>query len=280
MRASRVALSLLLLVAVGCGDRRAGSQAPRGEEVPCPERGVVLWLNGAATALGGGSLRIEAYNCGDRVQVLQGLSRAWFSNVGGRHIRVVGSAPSGAVQVRPGEVFSAEIGWRAPKKGEKRLAEVGLLRVAAQPGRPVEELWDAGITMGADRKVTVVPWRKVRAAGAEVGDGAPHHADNRAWRTRLQLDAEGRLAGEMAARKIRPALERLRVEGGFDVASVRAALAATGVADRYTGVRQAGTGVAFEVYPGRGSCVYGTVRRERVAVTVAGVRVEGGCAEP
>ena len=241
------------------------------------------------------SLSIELYNCGQRVQVLAGYPRVKLLDARLKPIKLaVGrgasyaaaaephDGPTVELGLRPGEVATARIFWRDQvRQGRKGTATAQVLEIAPRPGAPFERLSDVSIELGTIRRLGIGTWERVReAGGAEVGDNAPHYRDNHAWQRTVEVDATGRLAGEMAARKIRPALEQLRAKGGFTVDAVRTTLRGLGFSGNSDGASEAADGVAYAVYPGGGSCVVGVFKRDRLTVKVGSVRLEGGCGAP
>ncbi|GAA2911892.1 hypothetical protein GCM10010517_78450 [Streptosporangium fragile] len=310
---------LVILALAGCGDEHAA--APGGKPTPsaglsgrptpgtasperpasttasCPASGVVLWTREPSAAMGLRSMSVELYNCGDRNRVLKGYPGIGLLDAdlhpvkaavghGSSSVAQVDSydRPPATVTLRPGEVASAGILWRnLVTDHPERAVTAQVLDITPMPGAPAERLWDVGIDLGTTRKVAVGPWEKVREAnGVEIGDNAPHYGDNHAWRRRLELSPADRMVGEPAAGRIRPALERLRVKGGFTAESVRAELLSPGfpAADAFAHATGATDEVAYEVYPGRGACVHGELQPKRLTVAVDGVRLEGGCAPP
>lgn len=315
MRPSRaVALPLLLVVLGGCGDAPGTSPAgvlptgpasPRADSVwppstvrdSCPESGVLMWADEPSAATGLRSMSIALYNCGDRPRTLKGYPVIKFLDADDEPIDVAvghGSASVARVEsfdrpperfdLAPGELASAGVLWRNLATADpKRAVTVGALQVTPDPAMRAERVSGVSVDLGTTRTVGVGPWVKMREAnGAEIGDNAPHYGDNHAYLQRVRLRPAGRAAGEVAARRIRPALEPLRARGGGTAATVRAALLRLGFAADTTGTRKApaGPGVEFEVFPGHGACVYGVIEPSRITMHVAGVRIEGGCAEP
>lgn len=237
------------------------------------------------------------YNCGYRARVLNGYPAISLSDLDLKPVKAAvghGSStltkvdsddrPPALVTLEPGEVASTAILWREPAADKPaRTVTAEVLDIVPAPGMPAERIHDAGLDLGGTRRLGVSPWEKAReAGGVEVGDNAPHYGDNHAWRDRLELEPADRMVGVMAVRKIRPVLERMRAKGGFTPDSVRTALLGLGFEPLTTTAypMRATTGVAFEVYPGRGACVYGSLQRDRMTAKVDGVRQEGGCAEP
>jgi hypothetical protein len=113
-------------------------------------------------------------------------------------------------------------------------------------------------------------------------DGAPHEADNNGWKQRHDLADADRAAGERAAARIRPELQRLRTAGDFALDSTRRTLVALGYPPtdiQVEPLHDGSAGAVFAVHVGR-ACVDGDVRPERVLVQVEGAAAEFGCLEP
>jgi hypothetical protein len=120
------------------------------------------------------------------------------------------------------------------------------------------------------------------AATSSGPDVAPHEADNNGWKQRHDLTDADRAAGEQAAARIRPELQRLRAAGDFALDSTRRTLVALGypVTDiQVEPLHDGSAGAVFAVHAGR-ACVDGDVRAERVLVQVEGAAAEFGCLEP
>jgi len=116
------------------------------------------------------------------------------------------------------------------------------------------------------------------------GDGAPHNAENNAWKVRAELTAAERAEAEAAAEKIRPALEQVRAGGDLGYLSVRSALLSLGYTAgqvTVTGMRDPSVaGAVYAVHAGPRSCVVGTVTPATVTAEVMGSAAEFGCLEP
>lgn len=109
------------------------------------------------------------------------------------------------------------------------------------------------------------------AAGA-AGDGAPHYAENHAYRLRGEMSPGNRARTEASAVLVRRELERVRGEGGsgaygvFPDARVVAALGRLGCGEEH-GVH-VGQGW-YAVHTGTG-CVTGRVTKDELTVSVHG----------
>lgn len=231
------------------------------------------------------SMSVELYNCGDRDRVLKGYPQVQLLDVDRKPIKVaVGNGSSSVatvdsynrpprkVTLKPGEVASAGILWRNLVTDDPQHAVTAeFLDIAPLPGEPTDRLPGVGIDLGTTRKLGVSPWEKVRKTTAAIDNGPRRHLD---------LGPAQRLVAEMALRKIYPALERLRTQGGFTADSVRAALLGLGYSADTTKTNSIGAmqAVAFQVYPGGGACVSGTLQPNRLTAKVESGRVEGGCA--
>ncbi|RAY10869.1 hypothetical protein DPM19_33455 [Actinomadura craniellae] len=120
------------------------------------------------------------------------------------------------------------------------------------------------------------------------GDMPPNYGDNNAWKRRLELTPADRRAGEDAARRVRPALERLRKAGDISPEAVRKALEGLGFPGDRMGaqpfrsvlVSPPPAGAVYYVRVGEIACVTGSVRPEGVLVEVGGPTGEGTCLEP
>ncbi len=113
-------------------------------------------------------------------------------------------------------------------------------------------------------------------------DAAPHEADNNGWKQRHDLTDADRAAGEQAAARIRPQLQRLRAAGDFALDSTRRTLLALGYPPtdiQVEPMHDGSAGAVFAVHAGR-ACVDGDVRPDRVLVQVEGAATEFGCLEP
>ncbi|GAA4262477.1 hypothetical protein [Dactylosporangium darangshiense] len=146
------------------------------------------------------------------------------------------------------------------------LALVGCARPVASPGAP-----DPAPRSSSPRALP-------------PGDGAPHNAENNAWKVRAELTDAERAEAEAAAEKIRPALEKVRSGGDLGYLSVRSALLSVGyTADKVTvtGMRDPSVaGAVYAVHAGARSCVIGTVTPATVTAEVMGSAAEFGCLEP
>ncbi|MGI5242746.1 hypothetical protein [Dactylosporangium sp. CA-139066] len=116
------------------------------------------------------------------------------------------------------------------------------------------------------------------------GDGAPHNAENNAWKVRTELTDAEKAEAQAAADKIKPALEAVRAGNDFGYTATRSALLALGyAADRIQVQSMRDPTVAGAVYAvriGTRACVIGDVRPERVTAEVRGSAAEFGCLEP
>jgi hypothetical protein len=121
------------------------------------------------------------------------------------------------------------------------------------------------------------------------GDGAPHQADNNAWKQRHELTAEEQRAGDALAARIRPKLTALRTARDLAPASTRQALLGLGLRPddvQVTAMRPPigsdtpPPGAVFAVRFADAGCVIGDVRPERLLVEVTGAAAEFGCLEP
>lgn len=121
------------------------------------------------------------------------------------------------------------------------------------------------------------PSAPASAGREQEGDGAPHHAENHAYRMQGSLTPESRAWGEASAGLIRAELERVREEGGagaygvYDEKRIAAALARLGCGEKH-GV-YIGNGF-YSVHTGD-ACVSGRVTEDDLTV-----RVHGAYAEP
>jgi hypothetical protein len=122
--------------------------------------------------------------------------------------------------------------------------------------------------------------------GGPGGDQPPNAADNSAWKQRGELSVDDRKAGDEAAARITPALQRLRAAREFTLDATRQALLDLGFPADTVQVKQLGDaiypppGAVFAVRVGERACVIGDVRPARVLVRVAGSNPEFGCLEP
>lgn len=241
-------------------------------------------------------MTVELYNCGRRdqrlagypvIRVLDARLKPIKMSVGHGASYVAKSAPwaepSTTVRLKPGDLASARIFWPNPVERDREpVITAAGLEAAPRSGEPLERLSDVPIELGRTRRLGLGPWQQIRASngeakGAQPGDMAPHYADNHAWQRTVSLDSAGQLLRETTARKIRPALERLRTTGRFTAASVRTTLQRLGFAGNSDGATQTIDEVTYVVYPGRGTCVFGRLRRDRLTVETGGVLNEGGC---
>jgi hypothetical protein len=118
------------------------------------------------------------------------------------------------------------------------------------------------------------------------GDQPPNAGDNSAWKQRGELSPEDRRAGDEAAARITPVLQRLRAAQDFALDATRQALLDLGFPADTVLVKQIGEapypppGAVFAVRVGERACVIGDVRPSRLPVRVAGSNPEYGCLEP
>ncbi|GAA2616843.1 DUF4232 domain-containing protein [Actinomadura fulvescens] len=294
----RVAAVLLLPLALtACGGETAAAPSVRPttsatplDQSTCPDTGVALWVGEVSAAMGLRSMSVELYNCGERDHVLKGYPQIRLLGADREPIKVAvghGSSsvatvdsydrPPRRVTLKPGQVASAGILWRnLVTEDPQRAVTAEYLEIAPLPGRPADRLPGVGIDLGTTRKVGVGPWEKVRQAGTS----GPRPGTGQVPGERVPLKPAERLVGELAARKIYPALERLRTQGGFTADSVRAALLGLGFSADTTSAQSVGSSqaVTFAAYPGRNACVSGMLQTTRLTTKVEGVRAEGGCA--
>lgn len=100
-------------------------------------------------------------------------------------------------------------------------------------------------------------------------------AQNDAYRERMDLSDEARIAAEEAMADVRAALEALRAAGGLSTAAVADALADVGLPGAQTlGDARA---VAYGVDGPEGGCIFGEVSADAVTVEVGGYIMDGGC---
>ncbi|MFC5744133.1 DUF4232 domain-containing protein [Actinomadura rugatobispora] len=275
--------------------RSGPAAAGTGRPAPCPESGIAMWVREPDAAMGLRSMSVELYNCGAKVRVLEGYPKVKLLDAHLKSIKVKvghGSSsvamvesydrPPGKVTLKPGEVATAGILWRNLVTGDPDgavLAET--LEVTPGPGHRAERVPAVGIDLGTTRKLGLSPWARARQVNGGRSSNAPHYGAKRVWKQRLELSPADRWTGELAARRIRPALEQLRAKGGFTAASVRTTLLGLGFPGNTTTAYPLKTspGIGFEVYPGGASCVHGSLQADRrVTAKVDGVREEGGCA--
>ena len=116
------------------------------------------------------------------------------------------------------------------------------------------------------------------------GDGAPHNAENNAWKARAELTDAEKAEAQAAADKIKPALEAVRARNDFGYVATRSALLDLGyVADQVQvqGMRDPSVaGAVYAVHVGQRACVIGSVRPAGVTAEVQGSAAEFGCLEP
>ncbi|MFG2006766.1 DUF4232 domain-containing protein [Spirillospora sp. NPDC048911] len=312
MKIPNVAAALIVLLALtacegekaaappgdsGRSDRPTASASPAPADLTtCPKSGIALWIGETSAAMGLRSMNVELYNCGGRNRVLKGYPQIKLLDVDRRPIKASakpGSSsvatvdsydrPPRRVTLKPGEVASAGVLWRNLVTGDAAEAVTAeFMEIAPLPGEPTDQLPGVGIDLGTTRKVGIGPWQKVRQAkDNKAGDNGPRPADLPAWLRRVQLGPAERLVGELAFRRLYPELDRLRTQGGFTADSVRKALLGLGFSADTTKATaaQAMQAVAFEVYPGQGACVHGTLQSTRLTAKVEGARVQGGCAD-
>ncbi|KAB2348035.1 DUF4232 domain-containing protein [Actinomadura rudentiformis] len=288
---ARVTAALILPLALVACEKTAGAPSERSERPTasaapaCPRSGVALWVRATEAAMGLRSMSVELYNCGDRDRVLKGYPQVRLLDVDRKPIKVAvgrGSSsvatvdsynhPPRKVTLKPGEVAWAGILWRNLVTDDPQHAVTAeFLEIAPSPGEPTDRLPGVGIDLGTTRKLGVSPWEKVRNTTAASSNGPRQHPN---------LGPAQRLLAEMAVRKIYPALERLRTQGGFTADSVRAALLGLGYSADTTKATSIGAiqAVAFEVRPGGGACVSGTLQPDRLTTKVDSGQVAGGCA--
>lgn len=100
-------------------------------------------------------------------------------------------------------------------------------------------------------------------------------AQNDAYRERMDISDEARVAAERAIEDARPALEALRAAGGLSAGAVAAALADVGLPGAQTiGDERA---VAYGVAAPEGGCIFGEVSADAVIVEAGGYIMDGGC---
>lgn len=100
-------------------------------------------------------------------------------------------------------------------------------------------------------------------------------AQNDAYRERMDISDEARVAAERAIEDVRPALEALRAAGGLSTEAVAAALADVGLPGAQTvGDERA---VAYGVAASEGGCIFGEVSADAVTVEAGGYIMDGGC---
>ncbi|MGC0376947.1 hypothetical protein [Streptomyces sp. SAI-229] len=130
------------------------------------------------------------------------------------------------------------------------------------------------------------PTESTDAGRERNGDGAPHYAENHAYRMRASMTPEKRASGMASAKLIRAELEKVREEGGageygrFDDERVAAALARLGCGEEH-GV-SIGNGY-YSVHTGV-VCVSGRVTEDELTTEVHGAYAEpqpgaGPCVE-
>ncbi|WP_171164459.1 hypothetical protein [Streptomyces sp. I05A-00742] len=117
---------------------------------------------------------------------------------------------------------------------------------------------------------------------AEPGDGAPHHAENHAYRGTVPLTADQQRKGDAEAARVWTALERLRTAKTTEPRTVGPALRRLGYGKDAVTVNPNGNGTSYRLaLPDL--CMRGTVDALKVRVVIHGQYMEGGgngCTEP
>lgn len=100
-------------------------------------------------------------------------------------------------------------------------------------------------------------------------------AQNDAYRERMDITEEVRVAAEQAIEDVRPALESLRTSGGISPDAVVAVMTDAGLTStQTTGDRRA---VAFGVDGPKGGCIFGEVSVDMLSIDAGGYIMDGGC---